>query len=162
MAIAQANKAMSDYELSFSASLTIPDIRLTSGNPNAVWIGDNGQAISYVNRITGEQWAEYYTLAVSQLEPLVIEENPNWLDGLAFVDGNFAYNRPGSQYTRTQPYLLMPSEYWYSIKESGSILPDNTNTLSNADWSFLNQLPVFYPSYTANQPVLPKISYTWR
>jgi phage tail protein X len=157
--VAQANNAMSDYELSLRNSITIPDIRQTSTNFNAVQIDDNGAALLYVNRITGEQWVEYYSQAVSQLEPIVFEDNPNWLRGLAFVEGNFKYNRPGAQYSRRQPFLLMPAEYWYSIKDTGASV-DNINTLPASDWNAIAQLPTFSPGYSGNEPILPTIRNT--
>lgn len=142
--IAQGNNVISDRELGSLSQVVIPDIRQSSVSYNAIAVDDNGYGILYVNRFTGDQWGEYYVPAVSQLEPLEFEENPLWLDGLAFVNGN---DFPGIDFrmTRAQPYITMPPDYWAGVKESNSIgTPIEVNLPTNLDTAVLNQLPIVY------------------
>lgn len=158
--IAQGNNIVTDRELLNIQTLSIPDLRRSSASANAIPVDDNGQAIIYANKITGYQWPEYYIPVSSQLDPIVYEENPNWLAGLAFVNGNDAWNNPSYQYARPSPSVLMPPEYWYSKKNSVDIPISELEVPINLDTSILTQLPVFSSSDTVGNPPPPVVVST--
>lgn len=158
--IGQANNAMTDRELYNSSNVIVPDLRPTSASRNAIQVDDNGQAIIYANKITGDQWPEYYIPLVSQLDPIDYEDNPNWLAGLAFVNGNDAWNNPFYQFARPQPYTLMPPSFWLSSKNSVDIPIEDVAVPLNIDTSTLAQLPVFSSGDSAPNGPPPAVTYT--
>lgn len=158
--IAQGNNIVADRELLNLQSLNIPDLRRSSESVNAIQVDDNGQAIIYANKITGGQWPEYYIPVSSQLDPIVYEDNPNWLAGLAFVNGNDAWNDPSYQFARPSPSPVMPPDYWYSVKNSADIPINEIDVPIDLDTSILTQLPVFYPSDTTGNPPPPVVVST--
>jgi hypothetical protein len=153
--IAQTNNVMSDRELFNLNSLKIPDLRRTSDSGNAVQVGDNGQARIFLNRITGDQWPEYYVPMASTLDPVEFEENPDWLRGLAFVNGNEITPFPSYQYARARPNPSMPPEFWESAKNSAAIPLDAAELPLDIDKSMLEQLPLFNAGDTGPYPPPP-------
>lgn len=158
--IAQANNIVTDRELLNLQTLNVPDLRRSSASVNAIPVDDNGQAIIYANKITGGQWPEYYIPVSSQLDPIVFEDNPNWLAGLAFVNGNDAWNNPSYQFARPSPSPLMPPQYWYSARDSADIPIDEIGVPLNLDTSVLTQLPVFNSGESTPNPPPPVIVST--
>lgn len=152
--IAQANKALVDRELATGTKIKIPDVRNSSSNVNVIQIGDNGYAILYVNPITEAQWPEYYVPISSQLEPIEFEENPNWLDGLAFTNGVLPWNPVVTLYSRVSPYPGLPVVYYEGIKGS-ALSPDPVAVPDNVDQTTLNQLPYYNADNTAYPPPPP-------
>jgi len=157
--VAQANNAMSNKELASLRTLLIPSFS-GYGNPNIIQIGDNGYAAIYVNRITGWQFDVQYVPISSQLEPIVFEENPNWLNGLAFVNGNDVWNRVDFQISRSQPYPLMSPGFWLSQKGAVDVPLEEISIPLNIDTRLLQQLPVYNGAGTAVNPPPPVVTST--
>ncbi|MGX9221930.1 DUF4214 domain-containing protein (plasmid) [Massilia varians] len=143
--IGQANNAVVDRELSGASKIIIPDLRQTSANANAIELDDNGFGKLYVNRLTGDQFTEYYTLAVSQLDPLEFEPNPNWLSGLAFVNGNDLAGVAADFASRHRPFPTMPAGYWEAVKKGLEVPPISIDLPDNLDLSYINSLPIVTP-----------------
>ncbi len=158
--IAQANNAMSVTELRTRTTITIPDTRQTSISRNAIQIGDNGYQALYVNRIRGYQWGEYCVPASSQLEPIQFEENPNWLAGLAFVNGNDAWNAPSYQFSRADPNPSMTPSYWASQKDAPELSLAQIGLPLDVDTSMISQLPVFSSGTGNGNPPPPPVKFT--
>lgn len=158
--IAQANNAMSDRELSFSSKIIIPNIENSDANPYSKQIEDNGYAFLYINIITGVQWARYYIPVSSQLDPIEFEDNPNWLRGIAFVNGNDVWNRPDFQIARSLPNPVMPPSYWSAMKDSPQIPLDDIRPPLDINTAVLEQLPIFSGSGTDIDPPPPLVKYT--
>jgi hypothetical protein len=155
--IAQSNKAMTNKELATRSLLKIPNL---SASYNVMQIGDNGYAALWVSRITGLQYEVQYVPISSQLEPIPFEENPNWLQGLAFVNGNDAWHRSDFYISRSRPNPVMPPSYWETIKDVPSVPIDQIAIPLDIDTSHLMQLPIFYPSGSAASPPPPPVKYT--
>jgi len=155
--IAQSNKAMTNAELATRSVLKVPNMRASY---NVMQIGDNGYAALMVSLITGEQYEVQYVPISSQLEPIEFEENPNWLQGLAFVNGNDAWQRSDFYISRSRPNPVMPPIYWDTVKDAVSLPIEEIGLPPSVDTSQLTQLPVFNPSDSASSPPPPPIKYT--
>jgi hypothetical protein len=140
--IAEANKVMSDTELSTLSRVIIPNIENVSWNPHVIQVDDDGVSFHYFNPITGITWQEYYIPIVSQLDPPDYEDNPNWLQGLAFVNGNdiTSFRPDGFYISRSYPYPRISGAKLLEISVS---LPEMEKIQLPLDLEFLEQLATY-------------------
>lgn len=146
--IAEANKVMSDRELSTLSQVIIPNIENTSWNPHVLQAHDDGVSFHYFNTITGDVWQEYYIPAVSQIDPPVYEDNPNWLQGLAFVNGGdrTSWRPDGFYISRSYPYPVVSGAELLTISNAP---PEMDEIEFTFDSQVIDDLP------TANNVDLP-------
>lgn len=138
--IAEANNAMSDNELLTLSRVIIPNIENSSSNPYVIQAHDDGVSIHYFNKITGISWQEYYIPVASQLDPPEYEDNPSWLNGLAFVNGNDRWNANSFYISRSYPNPVVSGAELVAIS---SALPETTRIDLPIDPNVIAQLPVF-------------------
>lgn len=158
--IAQANGVMMDSELSALATIVVPNIVNSSWNPQTVMVGDTGYAYVYSNMATGDEFFEYYIPAASQLDPLEYEENPSWLSGLSFVNGNSRSQRSDFYISRGAGNPILPADYWKT--HDTSIVVDSRELAAPLiiDTALLGQLPVYSASDAGAFPPPPVIRST--
>jgi len=138
--IAEANNVMSDSELSTLSRIIIPNIESASNNSNVIQVGDDGVSFHFFNTITGYTWQQYYIPAVSQIAPPVIEDNPNWLIGLAFVNGNDRWRANDFYISRSYPNPVVSG---HDLRVQSSSAPEFSRIELPIDINAINRLPTF-------------------
>lgn len=156
--IAQANNIMRDRDFAGLQKMKIPDLRESLHNRNNVLLTP-GDVEIFINSVTGDQWMKYNVPAVSLITQPSFEDNPLWLQGLAFVNGNDAYHVPAFQVSRSVPYPVMPPSYWNALKDVEVSIPDIEKPLS-IDTNLLTSLPVVNGSGDGLNPPPPPVKYT--
>lgn len=141
--IAEANNAMTDYELAASPTTKIPDIRHSSENRYALQFGDDGNAFHFIHTMTGENWLEYHTPIVSQLPPIELEDFLGQFDDILFTNGNDIGKRPLARFARADPHPVVTTAYWDSVKNSPPLSFPVSDLPLAIDRTLLEQLPVF-------------------
>lgn len=151
--LAQANGVMTDNELTSLSTIAIPNIEDQSWNPQTRFLFDNGMAYEYVNLATGNEFMEYYRPAVSMLDEPEYEDNPGWLSGLSFVNGNDRVNRSDFYISRGGGNPVLPAHYWDTNVSSVIITTKDVDAPLAIDLEMLMQLPIINdPSFATNPP----------
>lgn len=151
--LAQANGVMTDAELINLGTVAVPNIENASWNPQCVFLQDNGVAYEYANLATGYEFMEYYQPPASQLDEPVFDDNPSWLSGLSYVNGNDRVNRSDFYISRGGGHPVLPAHYFDTHPSSVIIDTAAVDAPVAIDYGIISQLPnITDPTFPTNPP----------